>query len=165
MHTYYFSVFKGITSQGLSTLIAVLFGHTYSLLPSFFINAPRFLFQDFPTPQNQCVSDSPTGVSSSVQSCSALSLSQTHYFRDLGNYSYLLRKTGQRAWMPARRLEVSLIKAWKMQNRALVQLRWKPELLQTLHVHYFPLQLQPIGFVAHRLHFCCIDTFATITDS
>lgn len=149
-----FLCFKGITFQDLSTLIAVLFGPTDSLLPSFFINAPRFLFQDFPTPQNRCVPDSPAGLSSSVQSCPAPSLTQTYYFRDLGNYSYLVRKTGQQAWIPASRLEVSLIEAQSqrgsdpakqnMQNRALVQLCWKPELLQTLHVHYFHLQLQPI---------------------
>lgn len=109
MHTYYFSAFKGITFQGLSTLITVLFGPTDSLLPSFFINAPRFLLQDFPTPQNWF--DSPAGLSSSVQSCPAPSLTQTHYFRDMGSYSYLVRKTGQQAWVPASRLEVSLIEA------------------------------------------------------
>lgn len=52
MHTYYSSTFKGIAFQGLLTMTIVLFGPTYSLLPPFLINAPRFLFQDFPDPQN-----------------------------------------------------------------------------------------------------------------
>lgn len=51
-----FSTFKGIAFQGLPTMTIMLFGPTSSLLLSFLIKAPRFLFQDFSKPPNVFVS-------------------------------------------------------------------------------------------------------------